>query len=531
MRRSGRVLRLTGLAVAALGLFAAPSRAAGPVPSLEAKPGVTALAGQVLTAAGAPLANVLLEDGRAAARTDATGRFLLSFVPPGRSVLTIDGTEAGEGTATDYGLYQVRVTAAPRVTTRLPFTSYLTPIDHAHEVTIASPTTTEVVLRTPLIPDLEVRIPPGTIITDAHGQRVNKVSITPIPLARPPFPLPPEAGFPLYFTLQPGGAQLWTTSGARAEAKVWYPNLGGAPAGTRRVFWHYVPGTFGWAPYGEGTVSADRKHIIPDAGIGTYAFMGGGQAASSGEAAPTGVPNATGGSPGNSAGGGEPVDLATGLFMHSETDLAISDVLPISVTRTYLSSDDNYRLFGVGMSLSYGMYMVPASEPLGQDYAAVQVVAPAIGSLMLQNVVGPNFGTFANAIFMAGSAPGPFFQSRMGWNGAGWTLTRPEGTAYNFGYQQPLQYIQDRFGNRILAFLPAGGAGGAELLVRPPDRADRRAERALHSAGSTARSRRRGWMERRITGSSAQATMRGEPRPMATTRAVGSRVSRTPMAG
>lgn len=464
--------RLLPPVLAALTLLGLPGASALAAQPIAGPGGVTAIAGQVLTAAGKPLANVLLEDGGAAARTNEAGRFLLLFVPPWRSVLTIDGTRAGTSTATDYGYYQVQVMAAPHVTTALPFTSYLTPIDHAHEVTIASPTTAEVVVRTPLVPGYELHIPPRTIITDPHGRRVDKISIAPIPVDRPPFPLPRIGNLPIYLTLQPGGAQLRTTSGKRAEAKVWYPNLGGAPPGTRRVFWHYVPATFGWVPYGEGTVSADGRYIIPDAGVATYAFMGGGLTGSGGYAAPAGVNNGTGNSPANSTSGGEPVDFSTGLFTYSHTDLAISDVLPISVTRSYLSSDNNYRLFGVGMSLSYEMYMIAPPEPPGEDYAAVQVIAPSLGSVTMPNVVGPNLGTFTNAIFMAGSAPGPFFQSRMSWNGAGWNLTRTEGTSYVFGFQQPLQYIQDRFGNRIsLAFqqavpVPTGQQSGP-LDLRP----------------------------------------------------------------
>jgi hypothetical protein len=71
--------------------------------------GVTALAGRVLARDGAPLANVALRDGGVGTRSDAQGRFLLSGIAPGASVLAIDGRHAGPGSAADYGYYEVAV--------------------------------------------------------------------------------------------------------------------------------------------------------------------------------------------------------------------------------------------------------------------------------------------------------------------------------------------------------------------------------------------------------------------------------------
>jgi hypothetical protein len=75
-------------------------------------------------------------------------------------------------------------------------------------VRIESPTTAEVVIATPRIPGLELHLPRGTVITGEDGQVVRDVSITPIPVDRPPFPLPTGVDVPLYFTIQPGGAYV-----------------------------------------------------------------------------------------------------------------------------------------------------------------------------------------------------------------------------------------------------------------------------------------------------------------------------------
>ena len=66
-------------------------------------------------------------------------------------------------------------------------------------------------MTTPHIPGLELHLPPGTIIRDKDGELVTEISITPIPVERPPFPLPFGAEFPMYYTVQPGGLYraLW----------------------------------------------------------------------------------------------------------------------------------------------------------------------------------------------------------------------------------------------------------------------------------------------------------------------------------
>jgi hypothetical protein len=72
---------------------------------------VTALAGQVLTLAGEPLARVTLTmerpSGRRTARTDATGRFLLTGIEAGRQELVIDGRTASRARK-PYGVFEGR---------------------------------------------------------------------------------------------------------------------------------------------------------------------------------------------------------------------------------------------------------------------------------------------------------------------------------------------------------------------------------------------------------------------------------------
>jgi hypothetical protein len=215
------------------------------LPSLEAEPGVTALAGQTLRMNGAPLPGVTLEiDGRRTT-SDTSGRFLLRLPASaaGWKELWIDGRSANRPQTT-YGTFEAAVRITARVTTRLPFTIWMPKIDTAHQVTLPSPTDREVVVTTPTIPGLELRIPPNTVIRDRDGQAIREVSITAIPVDRTPFPLPVDTDVPIYFTIQPGGATVQVRgygSGYANGARLIYPNYRQEPPGKRINFWHYDP--------------------------------------------------------------------------------------------------------------------------------------------------------------------------------------------------------------------------------------------------------------------------------------------------
>jgi hypothetical protein len=187
------------------------------LPPLQAPAGTTALAGQVLLLSGRPLAGVTLEIDGTSVETDRSGRFLLTNVPGGWHELVIDGRSASRGRRR-FGRFEYGLTIVAGRTNVLPFTIWMPVLDTARAVRIPSPTTREVVVTTPLIPGLELHIPPGTTITDEDGKVVREVSITPIPVDRPPFPLPNGVQVPIYFTIQPGGAYVHV-GGARAPVR------------------------------------------------------------------------------------------------------------------------------------------------------------------------------------------------------------------------------------------------------------------------------------------------------------------------
>jgi hypothetical protein len=133
---------------------------------------------------------------------------------------------------------------------------------HDREVVpLPAPITTQVVVTTLRIPGLEVRLPAGSVGRDHAWQPASTISITPIPLDRPPFPLPPDVHPPAYFTIQPGGGYVSAPNGG---ARIVYPNRFAAHPGAGHSFWHYKPGDQDWYVYGLGHVTPDGTQIAPD---------------------------------------------------------------------------------------------------------------------------------------------------------------------------------------------------------------------------------------------------------------------------
>ena len=412
------------------------------LPSLEAAPGVTALAGQALTLNGQPLAGVTLKIEDITTTTDKTGRFLLAAISPGHREVLIDGRSASRPART-YGVFEAGVSVESGKTNVLSYTIWMPKIDTAHAVTIPSPTSIETVITTPRIPGLEVHIPPQTIIRDHDGNVATQITITPIPLDRPPFPLPQGVDVPIYFTVQPGGGYV-ESLGESKGARLIYPNYKYRPVGARFDFWHYDPEEKGWDIYGQGSVSDDGKQVIPDPNVSVYEFTGA-------MVAPPGLAPQEGPPPGDCSNDGDPVNLSTGLFVMTKTDLILPDVLPIAFTRRYRPRDTMSRAFGIGASHSYDLFLVGTTFP----YTYVDVILPDGGRIHYDRI-SPGTG-YADAIYENTTGPTGFFKSKISWNTTGYKVELKDGTVYNFkdGFQATrpgqagLLSVTDRYGNAL----------------------------------------------------------------------------------
>lgn len=460
-------------------------------PSLQAPAGETALSGLSLTLRGLPLKDVTIKVGSKSTRTDHTGRFLLTSLEAGHQVMTIDGRTANRpGVA--YGIFRVGIDVVAGKTTVISHTIWMPKLDTAHAVKIPAPNAKEVVVTTPLIPGLELHLPPGTIIRDIDDKVVTEITITPVPVDRSPFPLPAGVTVPVFASIQPGGARI-----IPPRAQLIYPNYTNAAPGTRIAFWNYDPIDKGWYEYGQGTVSDNGRQVIPDPGVALYEFTGimiindladkvlpkpgpdgwpcyllglwcGGDRDPNGGGNPNtnnGAGNKGAGSPPNNGGGCcDPVDLSTGLFVYSKTDLMIPDTLPISITRTYRSQDSTAGPFGKGSSFTYEMGLTSKS-----NYTEADLNLPSGGQI---HYVRISSGTsFLDAVYEHTETPSIFYKSKIEWNGNGWNLTLKDGTVFTFADTvKAIQSIRDRYGNEITITRAFGVSGNITQLTSPNGR-------------------------------------------------------------
>lgn len=414
------------------------------LPALTAASGVTALAGQVLLLNGEAAEDVTLRIGDREARSDGTGRFLLEDVPAGTRTLVIDGGTASRPGRT-YGVFEALVTVAAGKTTALPYTIWLPRTNTQHAVSLASPTTQEVVVTSPHIPGLELRIPAGVVLRDRAGRVVTEVSITPIPLDRSPFPLPTR-DVPVYFTIQPGGVHLQSLDPASPQgARLVYPNYHGGAPGTALDFWSYDPVDKGWYVYGQGRVSGDARQVVPDPGVAIYEFTGA-MVSSPGNAPPDGPP------PGGCEGqAGDPVDCYTGLFLLQRTDLSLPGTIPISVTRTYRPRDTVSRAFGIGTNHIYDVFTIGDTWP----YTYQELILPDGGRVRFQRTSpGTSFG---DAVYEHTSSPTEFHGAVISYVAGRWRLRMKNGVEMYFADCEgctsaraaALLEYRDRWGNQL----------------------------------------------------------------------------------
>jgi RHS repeat-associated protein len=406
------------------------------LPPLQAAEGVTALAGQVLTLNGRPLAGVSLQIGSASAQTDQTGRFLLTNVATGHQVMRLDGRPASVPGRT-YGTFKIGVDITDGKTNLLGYTIWMPKLDTAHAVNIQSPTTKQTVITNPHIPGLELRLPAQTVIRDMDANTVTQLTITPIPTNQPPFPLPSGVSVPVFFTIQPGGSQV-----IPPRAQLIYPNYTNQPAGARIDFWNYDAEDKGWYVYGRGTVTPNGKQIIPDAGVVLYEFTGA-MVSNPNNAPPEGP------EPCEECEDGDPVDLATGLFVYSKTDLVIPDTLPLVLTRTYRPRDTVSRPFGIGATHPYELFIVGDTFP----YTFADLILPDGGRVHYDRI-SPGTG-FSDAVYEHTETPSIYYKTQIRYVGGRWHLTLHDGTVYEFPdaenaptpRQAAMVAMHDRFGN------------------------------------------------------------------------------------
>ena len=120
------------------------------------------------------------------------------------------------------------------------------------------------------------------------------------------------------------------------------------------------------------------------------------------------------------------VDLHTGRFILRQTDLFVPDVMPLSLTRTYIAWDYHSRAFGVGGNHPYDICPTGTRRPYTymdlnlEDFYQVHMARISKGT------------NFADAVFRHSDTSSEFYGALIAWNGNGWTLKFRDGRKFFF---------------------------------------------------------------------------------------------------
>jgi hypothetical protein len=112
---------------------------------------VAGVYGQVMRVDDVSVAHVTVSAGNQTTLTDAKGVFVLTGIPAGHQVLTIDGASANRS-GVEYGSFLVGVNLKQQTMTPMPQVLYLPRIRAQDKVDIPSPTTTETIITNPGMP-------------------------------------------------------------------------------------------------------------------------------------------------------------------------------------------------------------------------------------------------------------------------------------------------------------------------------------------------------------------------------------------
>jgi RHS repeat-associated protein len=431
--------------------------------------GATILSGQVRDEDDKPVKNALVKLGILQVITDDGGNFLMQNPPVGADqLLFIDGGPASTpGRSLPIVPYKVTIVAGQNNTLgfipRLHFQKTTGFVDISNSAV-------ERVVTDPELPGFMMTIPTGATITGWDGQPNTKVSVRRVPIDRTPLPpVPADSIAPVVymdFFDKPGG-------GTPSEPiPITYPNDLGVPPGTQVELWYYDEAPDGtrpnqWAQYGTGTVSADGSQVIPDINpatgkpFGQPRFCCGARFVRMIQSAFANILNQVGGvAVSNGGTGGDPVDLATGLFLLQKTDLVLPGRLPVTVTRYYRTNGTSAGPFGPGTSHTFHVLLLIQSDlrtvvlPQGNRVAFVRQ---------------PD-GTYRNGMDPA------FRGAVLGSAGAGHMLRLKDGTTWTFGDAIPTTNTAfligqaDRNGNTI-TIARSGAAQNATTITDASGRA------------------------------------------------------------
>lgn len=240
--------------------------ASGRVPGLL---GNTTFSGLVLDNGDLPLRNaraVIFGTDRSAV-TDATGRFLITNVPPGAQRLLIDGSGIVDSQGRIFPGLEFDLNVISGIENSLAMPIYLPPLstDPQSVARITGPVTTSVTLQMPGIPQATLTLLAGTVVSNHNGPASagNPITVRLSRVNNDRVPMPPPNGsvFTLAGTVQPSGTHF------SIPARVCSPNTGLPPGAQVDIFsFDHDVGQF--LSIGFATVSEDGSMVCSNPGFG-----------------------------------------------------------------------------------------------------------------------------------------------------------------------------------------------------------------------------------------------------------------------
>jgi RHS repeat-associated protein len=163
---------------------------------------------------------------------------------------------------------------------------------------------------------------------------------------------------------------------------------------------------------------------------------------------------------------GDPCDTKTGLYYQQDTDIAVPDVMPITLTRTYRTEDTASRVFGIGASHPYDQYL------LRDDLCtAARVILPDGAYIHFTRTSGTNC---MDAMLTHTTTHTGFYAATLAWDTTllRYRLKFKDGTEWRFSEYGSLVAMFDRNGNSTTLTRAAGGglAGNLSRITSPNGR-------------------------------------------------------------
>lgn len=428
--------------------------------TVQASDGVTGVKGRFVTPAGAGIPGVLVSHENLMTSSDSAGNFLLTGLPSGTITLRFDATPY-------HPVYPIwphmlelpasQITVLPDWTVNPP------PTDDKFTPFVES--SQDQIITDPRYPGLEIKIPAGVSIVGWDGVKKNRMAVERLEPDRLPVTPPPIATksvYQLYFGTAMGGIPT-------APIPVTLPNDLGLDPGERTRLWYYdgspMGGSGEWKQGGFGTVSADGKTIVTDAGAGIPRFCGvcGLPCFEQNQQKQpnTPPPDPDGAEPKSC----KPVTYATGLEAPDEVDLFVSSLHGLVVNRIYSQYDPFNKIAGTVLSMGLNWTLSYDVALMNLSGSLVRLILPG-NSRVDFNPDG--LGGFAT------SKDRRFDAAVLKQDAGGWLLTYNDGSQWRFAPFgiAGLQYLieqRDTAGNVLTlqrqsdGKLSAASSGGRQL--------------------------------------------------------------------